>query len=188
MMWRHKNLPRLIPRVLNSCNIHLSRISASATLHANSKLHAVPLTTFRHFSNSSCLHAAKKPTSKKSQFGPADEMCQVFDQNEMLIGQMTIQAAEELAKRDNLKLVDMGENSNGLRSFRLLSGRELAEVSKRQRTEKKGEKVKEKELRVTTNITDHDLGIKVGQARDVLLRGGQVKFVIKAHRRSAQVR
>lgn len=112
----------------------------------------------------------------------------MFDQNEMLIGQMTIREAEELAKRDNLKLVDMGENSDRLRSFRLVTGRELAEVSKRQRAEKKSEKVKEKEFRVASNITDHDLDIKLGQVRNVLLRGAQVKFVIKAHRRTAEVR
>lgn len=117
-----------------------------------------------------------------------DDMCQVFDQNEMLIGQMTIREAEELAKKDNLKLVDMGENSDRLRSFRLVTGRELAEVSKRQRAEKKSEKVKEKEFRVASNITDHDLDIKLGQVRNVLLRGAQVKFVIKAHRRTAEVR
>lgn len=190
-LWRHKHLPALLPRVLQSCIFHLSRISSSATPTASPRFHAVSLATARHFSNSSCIWAAKRTTasaSKKSRIGSADDMCQVFDQNEMLIGQMTIREAEELARRDNLKLVDMGENSDRLRSFRLVTGRELAEVSKRQRAEKKSEKVKEKEFRVASNITDHDLDIKLGQVRNVLLRGAQVKFVIKAHRRTAEVR
>lgn len=191
MLWRNKHLPGLLPRVLQSCIFHLSRINSSATPAASPKFHAVSLATARHFSNSSYTWAVKRTTasaSKKSWIGSVDDMCQVFDQNEMLIGQMTIREAEELAKKDNLKLVDMGENSDRLRSFRLVTGRELAEVSKRQRAEKKSEKVKEKEFRVASNITDHDLDIKLGQVRNVLLRGAQVKFVIKAHRRTAEVR
>ena len=218
VMLRHKHFPALLPRVLQSCLLHLSRsrpdmtsavdwalkanylsfylsrIDSLAASRAGTKPHqalVVSPTSVRHFSNSSsCARAAKKPTaSRQSRFGSGEEPCQVFDQSEMLVGRMTIQAAEELAKKDNLKLVDMGQNSDGLRSFLLLSGRELAEESKRQRTERKSERVKEreKEFRVTSNITDHDLDIKVGQARNVLTRGGPVKFVIKAHRRSAQV-
>lgn len=114
-----------------------------------------------------------------------EEVCQVFDETEKLIGQMKALEAEALARKDNLRLVNMGKNSDGLHSFRLMSGRALAEEMKRQHAEKKAEKVKEKEFRVKSNITDHDLDIKLRQVKETIGRGDHVKFVIKAHKQAA---
>lgn len=176
-------MPNLLPAMLRSCLFHLSRIHSSAVTPQTS-VHFIA--SFRGFSASAVSCTAKKTTNVKAGSSAGSEACQVFDQTEMLVGQMTIDEAEELARKDSLKLVDMGVNTDGLRSFRMISGRELAEESKRQRTEKKNEKVKEKEFRVTSNITDHDLKIKLRQAKDVLSRGAQVKFVLKVHRRGKQ--
>ncbi|KAL8604049.1 hypothetical protein ACOMHN_024874 [Nucella lapillus] len=179
---RQQHVPSLLPVMLRSCIFHLSRIHSSGAAPQTFQ----SVTFFRGFSTFPASCAAKKPTYKKASNAAGDETCQVFDQTEMLIGQMMVSEAEQLARKGNLKLVDMGKNADQLRSLRLISGRELAEESKRQRLEKKSEKVKEKEFRITSNITEHDLEIKLRQAKDVLGRGALVKFVIKAHRRARQ--
>nr|KAG5687272.1 hypothetical protein BaRGS_010259 [Batillaria attramentaria] len=81
----------------------------------------------------------------------------------------------------------MGQNPDGVNSFRLMSGRELIEEAKRQRLQKKSEKVKEKEFRMKSNITDHDLEIKLRHAKEVLTRGDHVKVVIRVHKRAAEL-
>ncbi|XP_025086506.1 uncharacterized protein LOC112559447 isoform X2 [Pomacea canaliculata] len=127
---------------------------------------------------------AKETTTKVAI--SEDEHCQVFDASEKLIGQMTIKEAETVAKKDNLKLVDIGTNQDGVRSFRLLSGKELAEESIRFRTEEKNKKPKEKEFRIMCSINDHDLEIKTKQAKEAVGRGDHVKFIIKPRKKTAE--
>ncbi|KAK7097304.1 translation initiation factor IF-3-like isoform X2 [Littorina saxatilis] len=185
LMSTHRHISALLPRMLLSCLFHMSRItSRTPSEHTHTKYHGLSFSVVKHFSNCNAMYAEKKyPKSRPSK---RDEVCQVFDQREMLVGQMTVQAAEDLARKSNLRLVDSGLNADRLRSFRLMSGQELVEESKRQRAEKKSDKVKEKEFRIMSNITDHDLDIKVRQAKDVLTKGANVKFVIKGHRKSAE--
>ncbi|XP_076446781.1 translation initiation factor IF-3-like [Babylonia areolata] len=178
---RQQHVPSLLPAMLRSCIFHISRITSSEGVAP----HAQSLVFNRGFSASAMSRAVKKSRSKTG-VSAGSETCQVFDQAEMLVGQMTLNEAEALARKDHLRLVDMGANTDGLRSLRLMSGQELAEESKRQRMEKKKERMKEKEFRVTSNITDHDLDVKLRQVKEVLSRGAQVKFVIRAHRRVEQ--
>ncbi|KAK7464025.1 hypothetical protein BaRGS_00037989, partial [Batillaria attramentaria] len=141
----------------------------------------------RNICYTSC--ATAKKLASKVETAPAfapEDVCQVFDQTEKLIGQMKVREAEDLARKENLRLVSMGQNPDGVNSFRLMSGRELIEEAKRQRLQKKSEKVKEKEFRMKSNITDHDLEIKLRHAKEVLTRGDHVKVVIRVHKRAAE--
>ena len=142
------------------------------------------------FSTSSRVCTTKKSTSKKTVTAAGNTLCHVFDQNDLLVGHMTVKQAEESARKDNLKLLDMGVNADQVRCFKLVTGQDLAQESKRQRLAKKADKekqMKEKEFRITSNIDEHDLTTKLRHARDVVGRGGRAKFVIRAHRRSQQV-
>lgn len=164
---------------LNSCS------SQSPMLHSAEGMCSL-LASAKYFSTSSVTHSGKRV--EKSANSRLDEQCQVFDSDDLLVGHMTVRAAEQLAQKEDLKLLDLGMNADNLRSFKLMSGKELAQENKRQKNEKKGEqeKVKEKELRVMTKISDHDLDTKVKQAKDILTKGGFVKFIIKAQKHGAK--
>lgn len=156
----------------------------SAPVFATGKSHDLLLRTICYSRFVTAAKKSEKPYSASS-FEPED-VCQVFDQSEKLIGQMKIKEAENLARKEHLRLVSMGENPDGLNSFRLMTGRDLAQEVKRQRLEKKAERVKEKEFRLKSNITDHDLEIKLRQAKEIIAKGDHVKVVIKAHKRTPE--
>lgn len=140
----------------------------------------------RNLSLSCTIFAKSQPPSKADASKTASKsksMCQVFDSSEKLIGVMTFNAAEELAKKENLRLVSMGENQDGLASFTLMSGHDLAQESMKQRKSEKTEKVKEKEFRLTSNISDHDLEIKIKHMKEVISHGDHIKLAIKGQKK-----
>ena len=107
------------------------------------------------------------------------QVCQVFNYEDLLIGNMSVLAAEQMAKKDNMKLVEMAKTPHGIRCFKLMTSQQLTEERSRMRESKNMEKRKEKEFTVRSNISEHDLMTKVNQGRELLGKGCYLKFVFK---------
>ncbi|KAL5012839.1 hypothetical protein ScPMuIL_011390 [Solemya velum] len=111
----------------------------------------------------------------------------LFDSNDLFIGKMTKTKAQDLAKQDNLKLVLLKGEKTEVPSYKLMTGKELFEDEIRQKKDRKSEKPKEdKKFKLTTMITDHDLGIKLKHAREALEDGSVVRFQLTSHRRTSE--
>ncbi|XP_041359239.1 translation initiation factor IF-3-like [Gigantopelta aegis] len=147
--------------------------------------------SFQNFSSTACALVKRKPvavTEKVNADIPSrNTTVQVFDTSDKLIGKMTFAKAEELAKRDEMKLVDVGKNVDRVPCFKLMTGKQLFEEDMKQKGTKKQEGVKkDKEFRIKINISEHDLEVKLNQIKVTLTKGMNAKIVVKGDRRTAE--
>ena len=147
----------------------------------------------QNFSTTACILVKRKPAivteTAKTDVPRKNTPVQVFDMTDKLIGKMTLAKAEELAKKDELKLVDIGRNVDRISCFKLMTGKQLFEEDMKQKTVKKHEATKkDKEFRIKIKISDHDLEIKLNQIKVTLQKGMNVKIVVRADRRTEEVK
>ncbi|CAF1183943.1 unnamed protein product, partial [Didymodactylos carnosus] len=103
------------------------------------------------------------------------------DENKQALGRMSLLDANKLAKYRQLILVLFNESSDPP-SVRLMNGKSLANLRLETRAEKKEQlqvKIQEKIIKLRTKIDEHDLAIKLSQAKDAYNKGLQLRIVVE---------
>ena len=108
----------------------------------------------------------------------------VIDETGEKLGEMEISAAQELANSKNLDLVLVSSN-NGINIGKILDyGKFIYEMKKKAKDSKKNQVVvKNKEIKVKPMIGDHDLMVRVNNAKKWLSQGYQIKFAVLVYGR-----
>ena len=105
---------------------------------------------------------------------------QVIDENGEKKGVLPIAAALELAEEKNLDLVLVAPNSNPVVCKIMNYGKYKFEQAKKEKESRKNQKAVEiKEIRVSSNIGEHDFNFKSKNARSFLESGNKVKFTLR---------
>lgn len=125
---------------------------------------------------------------KKDNFFVNDEIkvkkLMVIDETGEKLGEMETSAALELANSKNLDLVLVSTNENMNIAKILDYGKFIYEMKKKAKTSKKNQVVvKNKEIKVKPMIGDHDLMVRVNNAKKWLSQGNQIKFVVLVYGR-----
>jgi translation initiation factor IF-3 len=103
----------------------------------------------------------------------------LFDENNVNLGQMRLDKAKELADGKNLKLV-ITEETSAPPKFALMNGHSLYQLQMKYREANK-DNVKEqkfKEIEVNLGIDDHDLDIKIKMLKNFFEKGDLIKFKV----------
>ena len=104
----------------------------------------------------------------------------VIDETGQKLGELSIDEALELAFSKNLDLIQVSSNKNLTVTKIADFGKYRFEKRKKQQEAKKNQKVVEnKEVRLTPNIGQHDLDVKIKKAREFLEKGNKVKISLK---------
>lgn len=104
----------------------------------------------------------------------------VIDQNGTKLGVMSKKDALSLAKEQGLDLLVVSPNSNPPVSKILDYGRHKYQLQKQDRENKKRQNIiHNREIRITTNIGEHDLEFKAKKAIEFLKDGDRVKISLK---------
>ncbi len=104
----------------------------------------------------------------------------VIDTDGKQIGIMDIQKALKLAKSKQLDLVQVAPKANPPVCRIMDYGKYKYEQSKKEKEAKKKQKViNVKELRMSPNIEEHDLQVRIKNARRFLKEGNKVKVTIR---------
>lgn len=131
------------------------------------------------------------------QFKDSD-ICLVFDTANALISQLTFAEAKALANKKKSRLVYMHKNKDKISCFKLqesahtkdkvasceISGDNTANLQGKVKPQKKNI---EKEFKMKTSISDHDLNVKMVRIQALLARGKQVVVLITADVDSSKV-
>ncbi|MPC08595.1 Translation initiation factor IF-3, mitochondrial [Portunus trituberculatus] len=159
------------------CPLTLASLSPSSP----SSLHAAPFST-----SPLCLKTRMKvegapPEGKKKQRPDKSELVTLIDAEDK-ISAVTLENAERLAKRRDLKLVKVNDSNlkAGKRVYKLMTGKQYFEEEMKAKDEKKtnvGAK-DEKNLVIGGKITPHDLGVKLQNIIKWLSKGHQIKVTI----------
>lgn len=105
---------------------------------------------------------------------------QVIDENGEKKGVLPIAEALELAEERNLDLVLVAPNSNPVVCKIMNYGKYKFEQAKKEKESRKNQKAVEiKEIRVSSNIGEHDFNFKSKNARSFLESGNKVKFTLR---------
>lgn len=104
------------------------------------------------------------------------EKVRVIDDEGKQLGVMTLRDALEAAERVQLDLVEVAPNAEPPVCKISDYGKLRYEQSKKEKEGRKAQHViKVKEIKVSATITEHDLDIKIRQARTFLEKGNKVK-------------
>ena len=105
---------------------------------------------------------------------------QVIDENGEKKGVLPISEALDLAEEKNLDLVLVAPNSNPVVCKIMNYGKYKFEQAKKEKESRKNQKAVEiKEIRVSSNIGEHDFNFKSKNARSFLESGNKVKFTLR---------
>ena len=105
---------------------------------------------------------------------------QVIDENGEKKGVLPIAEALELAEERNLDLVLVAPNSSPVVCKIMNYGKYKFEQAKKEKESRKNQKAVEiKEIRVSSNIGEHDFNFKSKNARSFLESGNKVKFTLR---------
>ena len=105
---------------------------------------------------------------------------QVIGETGEKIGILPIDKAIEIAEEKNLDLVLVAPNANPVVCKIMNYGKYKFEQAKREKESRKNQKsVEMKEIRVSSNIGDHDFNFKSKNARGFLEAGNKVKFTLR---------
>ena len=132
-----------------------------------------------------CLHTTSIAAKKKNEPSlfvtmSLDQQVQVLSYSGDDLGMMTKIEAENMARAENLHLMIVEDLSKLHPVFKILSGHELVEEQKRERLEKKAHpKHKEKTVKLASKIMEHDLNIRIQQARKMLQKDISVVVVVQ---------
>lgn len=96
------------------------------------------------------------------------------------MGVISLDEALDLAEKQKLDLVNISPNAIPPVCKIMSYGKYKYELTKKEKESKKKQKViNVKEIRLTPNIEDHDLGVKAKNASKFLEDGDRVKVVVK---------
>jgi translation initiation factor IF-3 len=100
----------------------------------------------------------------------------VITQNGDQLGILSFAEALQRAQAEGLDLVEIVPTANPPVCKIINYGKFRYDQTKREKESKKSQhQVKVKELKFSPNISEHDLDVKIGQARDFLSKGHKVK-------------
>lgn len=105
---------------------------------------------------------------------------QVISENGEKVGVLPIEKAIELAEEKNLDLVLVAPNATPAVCKIMNYGKYKFEQAKKEKESRKNQKAVEvKEIRVSSNIGEHDFNFKSKNARSFLESGNKVKFTLR---------
>ena len=105
---------------------------------------------------------------------------QVIDENGEKVGVLPINKAIELAEEKDLDLVLVAPNATPAVCKIMNYGKYKFEQAKKEKESRKNQKAVEvKEIRVSSNIGEHDFNFKSKNARSFLESGNKVKFTLR---------
>ncbi len=111
----------------------------------------------------------------------------VIDNDGTMLGIMPVAQAIDLAKEQELDLVEISPNANppvckilDYNKYVYEQGKKASEAKKKQA------KVTLKELRIKSHIAEHDLEVRMRQIEEFLRKKNQVRFVVVFHGRENQ--
>ena len=127
----------------------------------------------------------RKPSVIRVTQSNAHLVIDLFDENDVRIGEMNLKKAENISKVRELKLVLFDEDLNPPK-FRLMTGRELNKEQMKKHIEAKELKAaapdrREKVLQINLKISDHDLGYKLKSFKEHIEKGHPVKIEVKTN-------
>lgn len=108
----------------------------------------------------------------------------LFDENELDLGDISMQNANNIAQERKLKLVLVDENQKPPK-FQLMTGKELAERQVAIKRELKAAKetpheLKEKEIIISSKCNDNDLMHKLKSIKEFYDKGHSIKITVKS--------
>ena len=105
---------------------------------------------------------------------------QLIDENGEKVGIVSIEEALEMAEDRNLDLVLVAPNAKPVVCKIMNYGKYKFEQAKKEKESRKNQKAVEiKEIRVSSNIGQHDFDFKSKNARNFLENGNKVKFTLR---------
>ena len=105
---------------------------------------------------------------------------QLIDENGEKVGVLPIEKALEMAEDKDLDLVLVAPNAKPVVCKIMNYGKYKFEQAKREKESRKNQKAVEvKEIRVSSNIGQHDFDFKSKNARNFLENGNKVKFTLR---------
>ena len=105
---------------------------------------------------------------------------QVIDENGAKVGVLPIEKALGLAEEKDLDLVLVAPNATPVVCKIMNYGKYKFEQAKKEKESRKNQKAVEvKEIRVSSNIGEHDFNFKSKNARSFLESGNKVKFTLR---------
>lgn len=105
---------------------------------------------------------------------------QLIDENGEKVGVLSIEKALEMAEDKNLDLVLVAPNAKPVVCKIMNYGKYKFEQAKKEKESRKNQKAVEiKEIRVSSNIGQHDFDFKSKNARNFLEGGNKVKFTLR---------
>ena len=109
-----------------------------------------------------------------------EKQVQLIDENGEKVGVLSIDEALEMAEDKNLDLVLVAPNAKPVVCKIMNYGKYKFEQAKREKESRKNQKAVEvKEIRVSSNIGQHDFDFKSKNARNFLENGNKVKFTLR---------
>ena len=107
----------------------------------------------------------------------------MIDEDGTNLGEMATVMASQIAESKQCKLIQMTPSRDGKAPvYRIMSNRTLYEDEKRRKKEANANKIKRKEIQITTTISDHDLTVKVEHIKELLQRRTRVTLCITPRR------
>jgi len=104
----------------------------------------------------------------------------VIDSDGTQLGVISLEEALDLAEKQKLDLVNISPNASPPVCKIMSYGKYKYELTKKEKESKKKQKViNVKEIRLTPNIEEHDLGVKAKNASKFLEDGDRVKVVVR---------
>ena len=104
----------------------------------------------------------------------------LIDENGRSLGVVQKEKAIELAQENGLDVVLVSENANGVVCKIVNFDHYRYELKKKEKSTKKNQVVVEtKEINIGPNIAEHDKNIKVNQIKKLLLKGYNVRIVMR---------
>ena len=105
---------------------------------------------------------------------------QLISENGEKVGVLSIEKALEMAEEKNLDLVLVAPNAKPVVCKIMNYGKYKFEQAKKEKESRKNQKAVEiKEIRVSSNIGQHDFDFKSKNARSFLESGNKVKFTLR---------
>ena len=105
---------------------------------------------------------------------------QLIDENGEKVGVLSFEKALEMAEDKNLDLVLVAPNAKPVVCKIMNYGKYKFEQAKKEKESRKNQKAVEvKEIRVSSNIGQHDFDFKSKNARNFLESGNKVKFTLR---------
>lgn len=151
------------------------------TITAISSFHTSPIST-ADYKTPTNRHKVFRPTTVSVTKQNQHLMVDLSDENEIELGKVNLQEANEMAKSKNLRLVLVDESASPPK-FRLMHGSDLVKLqmqAKHDGVEDENHHLRTKEIQFNLGISDHDLEIKAKMGNNFVEKGHDLIIHIKS--------